>query len=128
MTPKVQKMLEFLKAKEYREKRAKGKVDVSHLCLGLDEYDESLILLREALSSEALVLYDGDIFAFNKSRSGYYVNANPNRRSYRANNITVNFGRVIDSGFDKIAEDIYLLKASANEEQKRYYTILLDIK
>jgi formate C-acetyltransferase len=102
-------------------------VDVSHLCLGLDEYDESLILLREALSNEALVLYDGDIFAFNKSRSGYYVNTNPNRRSYRANNITVNFGRVIDSGFDKIAEDIYLRKASANEEQKRYYTILLDI-
>ena len=121
MTPKVKKMLEFLRAREYRAQRACGHLDVANACQGLDGDEQSLVLLKEALKRETLVLYEGDIFAFNKSRSGLVLNGKPLPNVFRMNNITVNYDRVISQGFDSILEDIEEGEKNADEAQKKYY-------
>lgn len=110
MTDKIKRMLCNLKSREYRNQRIKGKNIVLDDCF---ELQNQVRIFKELSKIEKPILFDDDIFGFNR----YTDCPTP----HRAGNITPNYARIINSGFDKVICDIKHSMNKTNEKKKTDY-------
>ena len=124
MTQRVKNMLEFLRKRQYRDDREDIVIDITQKCQNLGFDRIQAIYLRESLEHSKCIIYDGDIFGFNKSFKGYPINKNPLKKSWHPNNITINYDRIIKDGLDETLEKISSLKKDADEKQLEFYEVV----
>lgn len=117
MTEKVKALLENLKKSEYRKQRITGvTVDTKNF----EDLNSHVKFFKEVTRLEEPVLFDIDSFGFNRY-TDFFPPARPG-------NVTPNYARVINCGFDRIVSDIKLAISETNdEEKKRYGNILLEL-
>ena len=105
MRENVKKMYDLLLDRSFREKRSDKVIDITELVEGKNEYETQVIRLREMLKNEGTLIYDGDIFGFNrtiKNLPKYECKDGRCSRTDSTGNITVNFKGAIEKGFDSI--------------------------
>lgn len=105
MRENVKIMYDFLLDRNFREKRSKEVIDITELVEGKSEYETQAIRLSEMLKNEGTLIYEGDIFGFNrtlKSLPVYNCKDGRESRTDSTGNITVNFKSAMEKGFDSI--------------------------
>lgn len=107
MTEKVKAMYDLIRSCEYRKRRVdNGEYDLTNI-YNEHPLDYESYMLCDMLSREEPNILDGDIFGFNRHNvnTPYYFK---NDRKVLAGdgNITPNYKRVIECGFDSILADI----------------------
>lgn len=126
MTNRVQTMLAFYRTRNYRKNRNQEIWDLATDIRDVDDFALSTIYMKESLGKEKPVLFEDDIFGFNrhmKNRPG--VAKGPSvlvqGRMYheRISNVVPEYHRLISSGFDAILEQIDA--AAEKAEDTRIY-------
>ncbi len=113
MTEKVKFLLEQLNKKDYRAKR--GHVE-QFAYDGKKSFAENF---RSVIENEKPVLYEQDDFGFNRSTDNIIVP--------HMGNVTPNYARVMNCGFDKIAEQIKEAMSKTDDKEKlEYGQMMLD--
>lgn len=113
MTHRAQKMLDFYKTREYRNRRNMESWD---LCTNIEEVDEfefSTVYMKECLAKEQPVLFEDDIFGFNRHMrnrpgiaKGPAVIVQGRTFNERISNIVPEYHRLINLGFDAVIAQI----------------------
>ena len=112
-------MLAFLKKREYRNNRDTRQIDLTEELKQKNEYDAVTLRVRTALENEKPVIYEDDIYGFNRSQRYLpkYVTVNG-----CIGNVTPNYGAVIKRGFRSIISEVEEKLLNAEGEQKEFYT------
>lgn len=129
MTEQVKKMKAFILDRFYRQKRRDDRPDLVPLIIDRNRYDAFYQFLQGMLHFEEPVIYENDIFGFNRSFTGY-----GNRtldgvclHPFRPNNMTPNYSLLMDRGFDSVITEIESRLANSNGKQAQFYESTLDI-
>ena len=123
MTERVRRMLSLLKSGEYKKMRNYNEA----VCIDekIDDFAfAESIQLCESLAAEQPFFLDGDIFGFNR------YNAKPasvSRLSVAYGNVTPNYARIINRGFDDVLGEIEQLSRKNPQSSKLYEAIRMDI-
>lgn len=126
MTDHVRQMKDFLLDRSYRQRRRTSVPDLRQAVTGKNEYQIAQLYLAGMLEYEEPVIYEHDIFGFNRSFTGNAecdvdgVCAYPGRPG----NITVNYNLLIDRGLLAVRDDIRGRMAGASGESLDFYTSL----
>ena len=122
MTENVKKMLELVRSKEYRKNRINNEgYDLTEVYENNPRIYEAL-MLEDMARRETPYILEGDIFGFNRRNKycpHYYKDGTLMLCAW--GNVTPNYRRVIESGFDSILEDIAAYERSADEGQRLFY-------
>lgn len=122
MTENVKKMLELVRSKKYRSERINNEgYDMTEVYEKNPRTYET-IMFEDMVSRETPYILEGDIFGFNRRNvycPHYYRDGN--LILCGAGNVTPNYRRVIESGFDSILEDISRYENGAGERKKLFY-------
>ena len=103
MTDNVKIALKALREQKYKDERIH--VDEYNLTEQVKHLEDRMrrpAMLKDILSREIPHFLDGDIFGFNRTtiETPYYFDRNNNRHQNVGGNITINYGRFIENGFD----------------------------
>lgn len=122
MTEKVKKMHELVRSKEYRRNRINNEgYDLTSVYKNNPRTYET-VMFEDMASRETPYILDGDIFGFNRRNvhcPHYYRDGK--RIDCASGNITPNYRRIIESGFDSILKDISSYEKNADERQRLFY-------
>ena len=112
MTDRVKNMLALLRSKEYRKQRISKFWDIPGFHQ-LDEFRQSTVFMAEMLSRQEPLLFENDIFGFNRyliDRPGVDANSHVvidgNKYFERYSNITPAYEMLIDRGVDDILAEL----------------------
>ncbi|MBE6577844.1 MAG: pyruvate formate-lyase [Ruminococcaceae bacterium] len=104
MTRKVERMLSLLRSGEYKRSRYDNTpTDVSELIVKEPEELAETVVLETMLSEERPFFVDGDIFGFNRYNKKLPTGSG---LDVAYGNITPNYARIIETGFDSVLEEI----------------------
>lgn len=109
MTENIKKMLEFLKKGEYKEERRDCKISEADV----GTIDGALKVFTELADAEQPVIFENDLFGFNR-----FTDFLP---PVRQGNLTPNYKKVIDSGFDKTKQKIRESMIKTDDMHKKEY-------
>ena len=115
MTEKIASLLQYLKSCEYKTQRISVSLETPD-----DELDiqAQTLLFEKAQKLEKPVLFQNDSFGFNRHTTF--------RPPIREGNITPNYARIIQSGFNKTAEDVKKsIRQTEDPEKIAYGNVLL---
>ncbi len=107
MTERVQKLKDMIINRTYRANRSD-----EHISVDISEaltYDDSLRIMREALSREVPTFYPCDIFGFHTHlthRPTLYLNGTEFPWKLMPNNVTPAYELLIDRGFDDVLAEL----------------------
>ncbi len=123
MTERVQKALDELRTHKYREQRVTS--DDFDMTEELKGESPKLIhtrILEKMLESENPYFLQNDIFGFNRKNTitPYYYKDEKKQVDF-GGNITPNYRRVIEQGFDAVLAQIQEYSKNANDSQKLFY-------
>ena len=118
MTERTQRMLAFLKNREYRNNRETEQVDLIEEMKQRNEYDAVTLRVVTALKNEKPVIYKDDIYGFNRSQR--YL-PKYERLYGHIGNVTPNYGAVIRRGFRSILAEVEEKLLNAEGEHKQFY-------
>ena len=124
MTEHVRKMLDHLKSKEYRKNRVNNEgYDVTDKVNDVPEIMQHTVALEDMISIEEPVIFDGDIFGFNRHNvyCPKYTNANGKVITAITGNVTPNYARAISRGLDDMLEDIKAREKGADADKAIFY-------
>ncbi len=124
MTEHVKQMLDHLKAREYRKDRFNNEgYDLTEQVKGVPEMLKQTVMLEDMLSIEQPVIFDGDIFGFN--RHNIYCPKYTNERGFvvtsLTGNVTPNYARAFERGLDEMLEDVKAREKDATGEKALFY-------
>ena len=126
MTDKVKRMYELVRSDEYKKERIRNEgYDMTQVFLDSSELYEMRSFL-DMIERETPFLLDGDIYGFNR-RNVYcpHYFENGKKRGDGIGNITPNYARVIDGGFDEVLCDIEKYeKINTDEKSVMFYGVL----
>ncbi|MDF2540771.1 MAG: pflD [Herbinix sp.] len=127
MTEHIKNLLEQLQSRSYRLKRIEKEMDVTEKVLGKSAMLRDAVLLETMLDNETPVFIDGDSIGFYRSVSNfsYFMEDNKRQCPYPPGNITPNYQKVMEKGFDTLLSEIEELHAQCNMQQKEFYEALL---
>lgn len=107
MTNRIQNMLNALISRDYRKLRAQiPTIDVDN-CHG---NEAQIVAFKWFADNEKPMLYEGDILGFNR-----YINS---KTPHRSGNLTPNYGRIINGGFDSVIAEIKDSMAKTDDSTK----------
>lgn len=112
MTDRVISFLNALKARDYRKNRR----EVVYPDIRYDKYFNAANLFEQAEKTEIPVLYDGDIFGFNRT-----IKNLPGAVDWRMNNFTPDYAWAMQNGFCAIREDLCKRSEEAFPERKKFF-------
>ena len=112
MTDRVIRFLNTLKAREYRKNRC----DIEYPDIPFDKYRNAANLFGLIEKEETPVLYDGDIFGFNRT-----VKNLPGVVPWRMNNFIPDYAWAMENGFGKIKNDLISRANDAPAERKAFF-------
>ena len=114
MTEKIEKLLLHLNKKEYRKNRVHVEIDRENF----EDIKVQLRILKDALAKEEPVIYDDDIFGFNR---------HTDFRMYPLHgNVTPDYMRIVSRGFDAIEAEIREnIKKTEDADKKEYAEVML---
>jgi len=125
MTERVRKILSLIKSREHKKIRSTEKRDISDLVRGLSRREADLVRLKETLMREVPVFHgEEDIFGFNRTVANtmtYAYTGSEEGRHLLPGNITPDYSRLIDFGFDSVRELISEKLPLSNVEQRSFY-------
>ena len=131
MRENVKKMYDFLLERSFRENRSDKIIDITDLVEGKSEYETQVIRLREMLKNEGTLIYEEDVFGFNrtvKNLPKYNCKDGKKSRTDSTGNITVNFKGAIEKGFDSIIDFCNeKLNTELAESSVNYYNTLIEM-
>lgn len=115
MTERIEKMLVFLRSGKYKAEREHYEFQKKNI----DASVYSIERFTEIANAEKPCLFENDLFGFNRFTDV--------RIAEYQGNITPNYKKVIDLGFDKIKQKIREnIEKSKNEQKKKYGKAMLD--
>ncbi len=112
MTDRVISFLNALKARDYRKNRR----EVVYPDICYDKYFNAADLFEQAEKTEIPVLYDGDIFGFNRTVKNPAGNV-----PWRMNNFTPDYAWAMKNGFSAVREDLCKRSEEAFLERKVFF-------
>ncbi len=125
MTDKVKKMLDLLRSGEYKKHRIDNEgYDLTDKIFGVDEMLIPSILLEDMLEREEPIIFEGDIFGFNRRNvcCPSYTNSRGNLIRHCTGNLTPNYAAVMDRGLDDMLREIRERAArTESESDKRLF-------
>lgn len=131
MRENVKKMYDFLLERSFRERRSDKIIDITELVEGKSEYETQVIRLREMLKNEGTLIYEEDVFGFNrtiKNLPKYNCKDGKKSRTDSTGNITVNFKGAIEKGFDSIIDFCKeKLNTELAESSVNYYNTVIEM-
>ena len=110
MTKKIEFLLENLKRGEHKKLRATGK-SVEYTDFG--DNKNGVNSFKKIANIEKPLLFPNDSFGFNRYTDFQVVS--------RAGNVTPNYKKMIEHGFDKIISDIKISIQNTDDEKKQKY-------
>jgi len=110
MTEKIKFLLDNLKRGEYKKLRVTGKSD-EYTDFG--ENENGVNSFKKIASIEKPLLFPEDSFGFNRYTDFKAVS--------RSGNVTPNYKRIIENGFDKVISDIKVSISNTDDEKKKNY-------
>lgn len=137
MTENVKKSLLVLRSAEYKKRRVQnGDYNLTEWLDDAPQSQYKVMMLEHMLECETPFILEGDIFGFNRRNveTPYYLTPDGRKISGSGGNLTPNYIRTIESGFDGINERIDRLAKENGEESadfyatmKRYIAAVLDM-
>ena len=131
MRENVKKMYDFLLDRSFREKRSDEIIDITDLVENKNEYEAQAIRLSKMLEKEGTLIFDDDIFGFNRTIKKlplYDCKDGKKSRTDATGNITVNFKGAIERGFDSIiAECKEKLNKELDDNQVIFYNTVINM-
>ena len=124
MTDLVKQSLEVLRKGEYKNGRVDNQgYDLTELMVTLPKELQDTVLLEDMLRRETPYFLEHDIFGFNRSQiyCPIYYNQDGKRVKGMGGNITPNYRRIIENGFDAILAQIDALAAINTSEEQQYF-------
>lgn len=113
MTNRVQKMLDFYRTREYRKQRSTETWDLCTDISEMDEFELSTVYMQEFLAKERPVLFEDDMFGFNRHfqnrpgiEKGPAVIVHGRNFNERISNIAPEYHRLFTRGFDAVIAQI----------------------
>lgn len=124
MTEHVQQMLSLMRSREYRSQRCNDEWDITNRLAGKDAYESSTEYLRAFLERECPVIYDGDIFGFNRHMAKYPTafTDDGNKFYIRFSNVIPNYMLLINRGIDSVLTQIEEALPHAEGHSRSFYT------
>lgn len=119
MTERIQKKLAFLRSGEYKKQRRQKETPVVTFPEGTSDVAVHKFLLQRMLENERPVLFEDDIFGFNRS-----IEKNPegvcgeNYYKFSTGNLTPDYAYILSTGMDAVAAHIREKLAVCNDAQK----------
>ncbi len=127
MTDQVKKSLAALRAQEYKKRRIEIEdYDMTEQVRELHPHMRRPAMLRDILGRENPFFLEGDIFGFNRTikKIPFYYEKNGRKRQNSTGNITPNYGRVIQSGFDAVLTFMDERQEKLDEERAVFYNAM----
>ena len=124
MTQNVKNMLELIRSGEYKKHRVNNEnYDLTKEMKGVSSKMAHAVLLEDMLKSETPYFLEGDIFGFNRRKTNCPVYLRPNGTYFTngSGNITPNYRRIIQKGFDKVLEELDVYIESSDGEKSQFY-------
>lgn len=123
MTEKVDSYLRFLRKKEYRKNRINTDIDITEKAKSSVKGMRDTIVLETMLDGEEPIIFDGDIFGFNRYQKDlpYYYDTDGKKISNGPGNITPNYARVITGGFDSVLAEIGSFKKQNTDKESAIF-------
>lgn len=124
MTSNTVKLLEQLKSRRYRSLRINREMNITEKIQGKNSMMREALLFSTMLEEETPAFIDGDSIGFYRSIMDYpfYYDENGNRsHEWLLGNITPNYARIMEMGFDSVLVDIYEKQKSGTPKQKEFY-------
>lgn len=125
MTDKIKQKLAFLHKAEYKKLRKIPPQEEIVFSQGTSEIQINTDLLKYMLDNETPVLFEDDIWGFNRTLCKNTVGKMGNKRYTNGmGNITINYPYVLDKGMDEILVQIRTKLATCPQEKREWYTAL----
>lgn len=125
MTEHVTQYLEFFRQRAYRQNRyAEDDLNINDEVMREPWEMRDTIVLEQMLAHSEPLLYPGDFFGFNQFRvyPPYFFNSHGKKIVHSGvGNITPNYRRVIEQGFDALLADIQAYEAKETDPQKQLF-------
>lgn len=124
MTENVKIALAALRAQEYKKERIVIEdYNLTEQVKHLEDRMRRPAMLKDMFSREIPHFLEGDIFGFNRTGKNipYYLDAKNRRQQNVGGNITINYGRVISSGFDASLALMDALQPKIDETRTVFY-------
>jgi formate C-acetyltransferase len=126
MTEKVKRMYDIVRLCEYRKERINNEnYDLTDAYMS-DPVNSPSIFLEDMLNRETPYILDGDIFGFNRRNvyCPYYVK-DGKRKKIIFGNITPNYARIIERGFEGVLDDIEKYeKINLDDASQKFYSAM----
>ena len=124
MTEVVRSYLQFYQQRTYRSNRIDGGKDISYLVKDMERLTAESFRVCEMLAAECPTLYSNDIFGFHRYQKDlpcYELSCGISSPVNNPGNITPNYRRIMDLGFDAILQDLTSKKSTANGDSILFY-------
>lgn len=124
MTERVKRMRKLLLQREYRRQRSDERLDFSGDVKDKTEYGVFLTYLEKTLENEKPVIYEDDIFGFNRSHAKDALCKAEGKDLFPMRircNITPDYTLLMEQGFEKVLEELQRKLAVADEPAKQVF-------
>ena len=122
MTEQVKQFLSVLRSGEYKKRRVQNEdYDLTEVVAHLPRPLVNTVLVEDMLKRETPNLLEGDPFGFNRSLEfcPIYYNEKGKRVRGTGGNLTPNYSRVIDRGFEEVLAELDRYAADYADDEKK---------